>query len=94
MYVIVVDFDIRPDRLAAFLTLMQENAAASVREEPGCHKFDVCQDPDAPHRIFLYELYDDRAAFEAHLASPHFRNFDAASAEMITSKHVRALHRL
>ena len=94
MYVIVVDFEIRPDRLAAFLTLMQENAAASVRDEPGCHQFDVCQDPDAPHRIFLYELYDDRAAFEAHRASPHFRSFDAASADMITSKHVRALHRL
>ncbi len=94
MYVIIVDFDIKPDRLTDFLTLMQDNAAASVRDEPGCRQFDVCQDPEAPDHIFLYEIYDDRAAFEAHLAAPHFRTFDAASADMITSKHVRALQRL
>ena len=35
MYVIIVDFEIKPDHLASFLPLMAENAAASVREEPG-----------------------------------------------------------
>lgn len=94
MHVIIVDFEIKPDRVANFLPLMQENAAASVRDEPGCHQFDVCRDPDAPHRIFLYETYDDRAAFEAHLASSHFRNFDTATADMIVSKDVRTLQRL
>ena len=94
MYVIIVDFEIKPDRVANFLPLMQENAAASVRDEPGCHQFDVCRDPDAPHRIFLYETYDDHAAFEAHLASSHFRNFDTATADMIVSKDVRTLQRL
>jgi quinol monooxygenase YgiN len=94
MYVIIVDFEIKPDRVANFLPLMQENAAASVRDEPGCHQFDVCRDPDAPHRIFLYETYDDRAAFEAHLASSHFRNFDTATTDMVVSKDVRTLQRL
>jgi quinol monooxygenase YgiN len=94
MYVIIVDFEIKPDHLAAFLPLMAENAAASVREEPGCRQFDVCQDPDTPHRIFLYEIYDDRAAFEAHLESAHFRRFDVATMEMVTAKAVRALTRL
>ena len=94
MYVIVVDFEIEPDRLTDFMPLMSQNAAASVREEPGCHQFDVCQEPDRPHHIFLYEVYDDRAAFEAHLASPHFRDFDAATASMVVSKTVRALQRL
>ena len=94
MYVIIVDFEIKPDRLTEFLPLMAENAAASMREEPGCQQFDVCRDPDAPHRIFLYEIYDDRAAFEAHLASAHFRRFDAATMEMVSAKTVRALDRL
>ena len=94
MYVIVVDFEIRPDRLADFLPLMRENAAASVRDEPGCHQFDICQDPDTPHRILLYEIYDDRAAFEAHLATPHFKRFDTATTAMVTAKTVRSLQRL
>ena len=94
MYVIIVDFEILPERLEAFLPLMQANAAASLRDEPGCRQFDVCQDPQDPHRIFLYELYDDRAAFEAHLQTPHFTNFDAATADMLVSKTVRPMTRL
>ena len=53
MYVITVEFEIDPDRLEAFLPLMTDNAASLVRDEPGCRQFDVCQDPNAPNRIFL-----------------------------------------
>lgn len=94
MYVIVVNFEVRPDRLDEFLPLMTENANRSVRDEPRCRQFDVCTDPDAPHHIFLYEIYDDRAAFDAHLASPHFTHFDQATRDMVASKTVRALRRL
>ena len=65
-----------------------------VRDKPGCHLIEVCQDPEAQHQIFLYELYDDRAAFEAHLASPHFKSFDAATSDMLVAKTVRAFTRL
>ena len=94
MYVIAVDFEIDPSKLDEFLPLMKANAAASVRDEAGCHLFEVCQDPDAPHHIFLYELYDDRAAFDAHLASAHFKNFDAATSDMLQAKTVRTFTRL
>ena len=94
MYVITVEFEIDPAHLAAFLPLMSQNAAASVRDEPGCRQFDVCQDPEASNHIFLYELYDDQAAFDAHLGTPHFKAFDEATADMIRSKSVRALTRL
>ena len=94
MYVITVEFEIEAAHLAAFLPLMSQNAEASVRDEPGCRQFDVCHDPDNPNHIFLYELYDVRAAFDAHLATPHFIAFDAATSGMITSKTVRALTRL
>ncbi|HCI20551.1 MAG TPA: antibiotic biosynthesis monooxygenase, partial [Alphaproteobacteria bacterium] len=53
-----------------------------------------CHDPDHPGHVFLYEVYDDRAAFDAHLSMPHFKSFDAATAGMIRSKKVRALTRL
>ena len=91
MYVITVDLEIDAAHLDAFLPLMVQNAAASVRDEPGCRQFDVCQDPDKPTRMFLYEVYDDRAAFDAHLATPHFIAFDEATTGMIISKTVRPL---
>ena len=91
MYVITVELEIDATKLDAFLPLMAQNAAASVRDEPGCRQFDVCQDPDKPARMFLYEVYDDRAAFDAHLATPHFIAFDEATTGMIISKTVRPL---
>lgn len=91
MYVITVDFEIDATHLDAFLPLMVQNAAASVRDEPGCRQFEVCQDPDKPTRMFLYEVYDDRAAFDTHLATPHFTAFDEATTGMIISKTVRPL---
>ena len=39
-------------------------------------------------RVFLYEIYDDRAAFDAHLASPHFRAFDAEVGPWVQDKQV------
>ncbi len=31
-----------------------------------------------PTRSFFYEVYDDRAAFDAHLETPHFARFRTA----------------
>jgi quinol monooxygenase YgiN len=94
MYVVTVDFAIHPQHFAAFLPLVRENARASLEGEPGCRQFDVCTDAARPYSVFLYELYDDRAAFDAHLASAHFRHFDAAVRGMVADKVVRGLQRI
>ena len=88
MYVVTVRFEIRPAEAAAFLHRMRRQAEESLRLEPGCTRFDICTDPARPERVFLYEIYADRAAFESHLASPHFRDFDAAVAPMVAEKAV------
>jgi quinol monooxygenase YgiN len=89
-YVITVEFDIDPARLDAFLPLMRENAKTSLRDEKGCRRFDVCRPRDVPNRVFLYEIYDDEAAFQAHLHSAHFKAFAAATKEMITARRIVA----
>ena len=90
MYVITVEFTIPPEHLAAFMPLMLENARISRETEPGCRRFDVCGDPAQPEHVFLYELYDDRVAFDAHLAAAHFKVFDGAVKAMVASKAVHA----
>jgi quinol monooxygenase YgiN len=49
----------------------------------------VCIDPAAPTSVFLYEVYDDRRAFDVHLTLPHFRGFDASAKPLVLSKRVR-----
>jgi quinol monooxygenase YgiN len=90
MYVITVDFTIHPEHLAAFMPLMLENARMSRETEAGCRRFDVCRDPAQAEHVCLYEIYDDRAAFDVHLAAAHFKTFDGAVKAMVTGKAVHA----
>ena len=88
MYAVTATFGLHPARLPAFMDLMLDNARTSLRQETGCRQFDVCSDPARPGIVFLYELYVDRAAFDLHLTSPHFLDFDKAVSDMIVSKQV------
>lgn len=88
MIAVCVTFDLKPGHSEAFMTLMQAQAKNSLGLEPGCHHFDVCTRGDVDDQVFLYELYTDRAAFNAHLASEHFLTFDAAVSDMIAGKSV------
>lgn len=87
-YVIIVEFSLNDGALKQFMPLMLANAKASLDKEPGCERFDVLQKPAQPNEIVLYEIYRDRAAFDAHLASAHFKEFSAATAALIGSKRI------
>ena len=88
-FVIVVEFRIREGQMQAFRKLMDENARASCRDEPGCRRFDVLSSPKDPDHILLYEIYDDRAAFDAHVKTKHFAVFNTESAPLVASKAVK-----
>ena len=94
MFAVCVDFEIETASLAAFLPLMQKNALESLASEVGCHQFDITQDPQNPTKIFLYELYDDAAAFEAHKQTRHYLELNDATSGMITAKSVRLLQKI
>ena len=86
MFSLTVQMQVRPGRRAEFLDGMSANAEASVRDEPGCRRFDVCSDAADENRFVLYELYTDAEAFEAHKASPHFLRWRRIAAELVESQ--------
>jgi quinol monooxygenase YgiN len=83
MFSLVVQMTVRPGHREEFLAGMAANAAASVRDEPGCLRFDVCSVDGEDHRFLLYELYADAAAFEAHKATPHFARWRTVAAQVL-----------
>jgi autoinducer 2-degrading protein len=91
MYVVTVRFDLLPEHARAFRAPVLENAATSLRDETGCHRFDVCFS-DEGTQCFLYELYTDRTAFEEHLRSGHFLRFDEGTAAMVRDRRVETYH--
>jgi autoinducer 2-degrading protein len=94
MYVVTVEFVVKPEYAAAFGREVVVNARRSLDAEPGCRQFDVCVVHDDPATFFLYEVYAGRAAFDEHLATTHFRAFDAAVGSWVARKTVRTFERI
>lgn len=74
-FVVIAEFQVRPDCLDAFLALARDDARQSLLTEPGCRRFDVTVAEGGDGRVLFYEIYDDRAAFDAHLGTPHLARF-------------------
>lgn len=87
MLLVAVTFEIAPDHAEAFRDRVGRQAEDSLTE-PGCRRFDVWCDPGDCTRVFLFEIYDDRAAFDAHLASEHFKAFDAEVRSWIRDRRI------
>ena len=87
--IIWVVFDIKPGAFAAFQEHTIPNARAAVADEPGCQRFDILLPEDgSEEQIALYEIYDDEAAFQAHLQTPHYAKFKAAIPGLISGQNV------
>jgi autoinducer 2-degrading protein len=72
MICIAVTYTIRPGREDEAAEHFRRLIPAS-RAEPGCRMYVVHRADDDPRTFFIYEQYDDRAAFDAHRASEHFQ---------------------
>ena len=86
MFVVTVTFVVKEEHIDEFETVMKKQATNSLTLEPGCHQFDVCFDHANPKRVFLYELYTNKTAFEEHLNTAHFLDFDEKVKNWLVSK--------
>jgi autoinducer 2-degrading protein len=91
-FAILVRFLVAPDQRSAFLAAVTRNAAASVSNEPGCQRFDILVDQSTKtDEVLLYEIYDNAAAFERHLQTPHFAAFQTETHDWVTSSTLQRL---
>ena len=90
VYINAVDLDIVPSEIAKFLEAVKENGEYAVKE-PGCREFNITVLADNPNHVFLYEVYENEAALTAHRAGEHFKKYQAATANMVSGRNVRAM---
>ena len=76
-----VSFKVAPERFDRFHAAALEDARCSVRDEPGCRRFDVLIPKDGEGSLTFYEVYDDADALAAHRQTPHYAAFAAAAEE-------------
>lgn len=91
LYVNAVDIDIVPGQIDNYLAALKENGAASVQQEPGCHAFEITVSQKDPNHVFIFEVYDNAAALEAHLATEHFKKYKATTKDMVAKREARPL---
>jgi quinol monooxygenase YgiN len=77
-FVVMPEFRVAPAAMAAFLEAAADDARHSVADEAGCRQFDVVRPDGGQDIVVFYEVYDDRAAFDAHLRTSHLLRFQAA----------------
>src|SRR6266404_6016047 len=90
-FVLIVKFQLEPGSLGQFMSLIGENARASLHGENGCIQFDVLQPEGEEDRVVLYERYVDEAAFEVHLRTAHYLAFERRGGLLIKGEQVRRL---
>jgi len=88
VYCIIVTVELRSGTRDRFLAAMHENAAASVRDEPGCLVFDVLEDRERPDTFHLYEVYTGPEALAAHKDTPHYQASRALINDLIERQSV------
>lgn len=85
-FINAVDIDVVPGQVDAYLAALKENGAAAVKEEPGCHEFNITVSQKDPNHVFIFEVYENTAAFEAHRATAHFKKYAATTKDMVAKR--------
>jgi quinol monooxygenase YgiN len=65
------------------VTELLRELTCSVRREPGNLRFDPYTQASNPAEFFVFEVYRDEAAFQAHLAADHGARFNAELVDLI-----------
>ena len=76
---------IDPLQLDAYRAALREGIEAALRLEPGVLTLYAVSHQADPTRFTLLEIYADRAAYEAHIQSPHFLHYKALTQDMVRS---------
>ena len=69
----MVRLSVKEDKVDEFIKESIGDAEGSVRNEPGCRRFDIIQDSTDPTQFAFCEVYDDEEAFKAHTTYEHFK---------------------
>ncbi len=85
MMVRLAEIEIFPADLEEYNAILKEEAAASVKLEPGVLCIFPMYQKESPTQIRLLEIYANREAYESHLKTPHFQHYKTSTLKMVKS---------
>jgi len=82
----IAELRIAPEHLEAYTRAVRKEIEISVRIEPGVLAIYSVAEKADPTSLRFFEIYADEAAYQSHLASPHFREYFETTKHMITAR--------
>lgn len=84
--VLVVELDMKPGQRDAYLARARQHRENVLKNEPGCHRFDLIVPAEDPDKMFLIEVYADQAALDHHLNTPYMKAYLDDTGPMIANR--------
>lgn len=78
---IVVD----SNQLENYKAALKEGIETAVRVEPGVISLNAVYEKNNPTHITVFEIYADKAAYESHIQTTHFKKYKSTVANMVKS---------
>ncbi|MFD2287983.1 carboxymuconolactone decarboxylase family protein [Pedobacter petrophilus] len=83
MMVRISEIEILPEYLAEYNAILKEESSASVKIEPGVLAIFPMFQKESPNQIRIIEIYANKAAYQSHLTTPHFKQYKTATLKMV-----------
>ena len=81
----MAEIEIEPAYLEEYKAILIEEAAASVKLEPGVIAIFPMYPKENPSLVRILEIYASQAAYEQHLKTPHFQKYKTTTLNMVKS---------
>ena len=85
MMIRISEIQIDPNQLEQYRAILKEEAKESVKLEPGVIAIFPMYQREDDTEFRILEIYANRAAYEAHLKTPHFQKYKTATLRMVKS---------
>ena len=72
-------------QLESYKAFLKEEAETSMRIEPGVRFLYAMSEKKDPTQFTIVEIYDNQAAYQSHLKTPHFLKYKNGTIKMVKS---------
>lgn len=84
----IAEIEIDPNQIVPYKAALREGIEAAIRLEPGVLTMYAVSVKDHPEQVRIFEVYANRAAYDAHLQTAHFKKYKATTQNMVRSLHL------
>lgn len=81
----ISEIEIIPDYLEEYKTILNEEAEASIKLEPGVIAIFSMFQKENPTQLRILEIYADNESYLMHLKTPHFLKYKTTTLKMVKS---------